>query len=169
MRRRLLIARALVSAPKLLFLDEPTTGLDPQVRHHIWERIGQLKSRGVTLVLTTHYMEEAERLCDRLVVMNEGRIVASGSPRSLIAEHATPEVVEVYLNRRGTGASTSSEEVIEIARPLSQRQVTLGDRVVLYTQDARVLAEALRPRDCLLRHGSLEDVFLQLTGRGLTE
>jgi len=163
MKRRLTIARGLIGDPRILVLDEPTTGLDPQVRHAIWQRISELKQRGVTLLLTTHYMEEAERLCDRLVVMDRGHIVAHGAPRELIQAHATPEVVEVFLQ------GASAEELIEAAGSLGDRHVVTADRVVFYAHDAAEVAAHFPTRNVLRRHGTLEDVFLNLTGRRLEE
>ncbi|WP_433050517.1 ATP-binding cassette domain-containing protein [Dactylosporangium sp. CS-033363] len=163
MKRRLTIARALVNEPDLVLLDEPTTGLDPQARHLVWERLFRLKQRGVTLVLTTHYMDEAEQLCDRLVVMDAGRIVAEGSPRELIERHSTREVVEVRF-----GGDPDKLDGI------GERVEVLPDRVLVYTDDgdealARIAARGLRVASTLVRRGSLEDVFLHLTGRTLIE
>ena len=166
MKRRLTIARSLVNDPELLLLDEPTTGLDPQARHVVWDRLFRLKQRGVTLVLTTHYMDEAEQLCDRLVVMDHGRIVAAGSPRELIEQYATREVVEVRFEdeRPENGA----------LRDLAERVEELPDRVLIYTRDGDATAAAvsdrgLPPHSTLVRRSSLEDVFLHLTGRTLIE
>ncbi|GAC1343152.1 MAG: ATP-binding cassette domain-containing protein [Candidatus Dormibacteria bacterium] len=170
MRRRLTIARGLINEPEILLLDEPTTGLDPQARHLLWDRLYRLKRRGVTLVLTTHYMDEAEQLCDRLVVMDGGRIVADGSPAQLIGRYATREVLELrFLDSDGGGA--------ELARRLqgaAERVEVLADRVLLYTADADASAavvhdRGLRPAGSLARRSSLEDVFLRLTGRSLAE
>ena len=166
MKRRLTIARSLVNDPEILLLDEPTTGLDPQARHLVWERLYLLKQRGVTLVLTTHYMDEAEQLCDRLVVMDVGRIVAQGSPRQLIAAHSTREVLELRLtdaDRAAFGARVDG---------LAERVEELPDRVLVYTDDGERAAEflherGLRPISTLVRRSSLEDVFLRLTGRSL--
>jgi lipooligosaccharide transport system ATP-binding protein len=167
MKRRLTIARALVNEPDLVLLDEPTTGLDPQARHLVWERLFRLKQRGVTLVLTTHYMDEAEQLCDRLVVMDNGRIVAEGSPRELIARHSTREVVEVRLDLDNSDAPDKLDGI-------GERVEVLPDRTLVYTEDgdaalAEIAARGLRPSSTLVRRGSLEDVFLHLTGRTLVE
>ena len=166
MKRRLTIARSLVNDPELLLLDEPTTGLDPQARHVVWDRLFRLKQRGVTLVLTTHYMDEAEQLCDRLVVMDHGRIVAAGSPRELIERYATREVVEVrFENERPENGAL---------RGLAERVEELPDRVLIYTRDGDATAAAvsnrgLPPHSTLVRRSSLEDVFLHLTGRTLVD
>jgi lipooligosaccharide transport system ATP-binding protein len=166
MKRRLTIARSLVNDPELLLLDEPTTGLDPQARHVVWDRLFRLKQRGVTLVLTTHYMDEAEQLCDRLVVMDHGRIVAEGSPRQLIEMYSTREVVEVRFEdgRAESGALNG----------LGSRVEELPDRVLVYTDDGDVTAAAiaergLPPHSTLVRRSTLEDVFLHLTGRTLVD
>ncbi len=168
MKRRLTIARALVNEPDLALLDEPTTGLDPQARHLVWERLFRLKQRGVTLVLTTHYMDEAEQLCDRLVVMDKGKIVAEGSPRQLIDEHSTKEVLELRFGDEAldtvSGKLTGIGERIEV----------LPDRILVYTADGDAAAVAvhdrhLAPTSVLVRRSSLEDVFLRLTGRSLVE
>jgi lipooligosaccharide transport system ATP-binding protein len=166
MKRRLTIARSLVNDPELLLLDEPTTGLDPQARHVVWDRLFRLKQRGVTLVLTTHYMDEAEQLCDRLVVMDHGRIVAEGSPRQLIDEYSTREVVEVRFeaDRAEKGALAG----------LGERVEELPDRILVYTDDgdstAAAIAElGLPPHSTLIRRSTLEDVFLHLTGRTLVD
>src|SRR3712207_5660937 len=167
MKRRLIIARALVNRPELLLLDEPTTGLDPQARHLLWERLYRLKQDGVTLVLTTHYMDEAEQLCDRLVIMDGGRIVAEGSPRELIARHATREVVELRFRL----AEELADAVPKI-EALGERTEAVADRVLVYTSDGDTTAEALADLDLasvLVRRASLEDVFLILTGRSLEE
>ncbi|MBM0237305.1 ABC transporter ATP-binding protein [Micromonospora sp. ATA32] len=168
MKRRLTIARALVNDPELVLLDEPTTGLDPQARHLVWERLFRLKQQGVTLVLTTHYMDEAEQLCDRLVVMDGGRIVAEGSPRSLIERHSTREVVELRF------AAESQEPFAGKLAGLGERVEVLPDRVLLYVADgdaavAEVAALGLTPASVLVRRSSLEDVFLHLTGRTLVD
>ncbi|WP_371476998.1 ABC transporter ATP-binding protein [Kitasatospora sp. NBC_00315] len=168
MRRRLTIARALVNEPEILLLDEPTTGLDPQARHLLWERLYQLKADGVTLILTTHYMDEAEQLCDRLVVMDAGRIVAEGSPRELISTHATREVLELRFPPREQQATA------ERLRSLAERVEVLPDRVLLYCEDgeaalASVHAEKITPLTALVRRAGLEDVFLTLTGRTLVD
>jgi lipooligosaccharide transport system ATP-binding protein len=168
MKRRLTIARSLINDPDLLLLDEPTTGLDPQARHLLWDRLFRLKARGVTLVVTTHYMDEAEQLCDRLVVMDGGQIVAEGSPLELIAEHSTREVAEL---RFGVG---EHEGVAERVADLAQRVEVLPDRLLLYTGDgettlARVRERGLHPAAVLVRRSTLEDVFLHLTGRTLVD
>ncbi len=166
MKRRLTIARALVNEPDVLLLDEPTTGLDPQARHVVWERLYRLKQRGVTLVLTTHYMDEAEQLCDRLVVMDNGVIVAEGSPRELIERHVTREVLELRL--------PDGIELGDTADDLAERTEVLPDRILVYADDGEAVAEALhsrgvRPTSQLVRRSSLEDVFLRLTGRTLVD
>ncbi|MFI6068707.1 ABC transporter ATP-binding protein [Micromonospora sp. NPDC051227] len=168
MKRRLTIARALVNDPEIVLLDEPTTGLDPQARHLVWERLFRLKQQGVTLVLTTHYMDEAEQLCDRLVVMDGGRIVAEGSPRALIEQHSTREVVELRF------AAESQEPFAGKLDGLGERVEVLPDRVLLYVPDgdaavAEVTALGLQPANVLVRRSSLEDVFLHLTGRTLVD
>ncbi|KKJ98545.1 ABC transporter ATP-binding protein [Micromonospora sp. HK10] len=168
MKRRLTIARALVNNPEIVLLDEPTTGLDPQARHLVWERLFRLKQQGVTLVLTTHYMDEAEQLCDRLVVMDGGRIVAEGSPRALIEEHSTREVVELRF------AAESQEPFAGKLDGLGERVEVLPDRVLLYVPDgdaavAAVTGRGLVPASVLVRRSSLEDVFLHLTGRTLVD
>ncbi|MDQ3166393.1 MAG: ABC transporter ATP-binding protein [Actinomycetota bacterium] len=168
MKRRLTIARSLINRPELLLLDEPTTGLDPQARHLVWERLFRLKQQGVTLVLTTHYMDEAEQLCDRLVVMDSGVIVAEGSPLELIAAHSTREVTEL---RFGVG---EHEAVASKVSDLAQRVEILPDRLLLYTDEGEAAAIAvhergLRPVAVLVRRSTLEDVFLRLTGRTLVD
>ena len=168
MKRRLTIARSLINEPEMLLLDEPTTGLDPQARHVVWERLYRLKMQGVTLVLTTHYMDEAEQLCDRLVVMDKGRIAAEGSPVELIEQYATREVLELRFE---TGAS---EEQANAVRDLAERIEVLPDRILLYTANgdealAQAHARGLTPRSALVRRSSLEDVFLRLTGRSLVD
>jgi lipooligosaccharide transport system ATP-binding protein len=168
MKRRLTIARSLVNNPDLLLLDEPTTGLDPQARHLLWDRLFRLKQRGTTLVITTHYMDEAEQLCDRLVVMDGGLIVAEGSPLQLIAQHSTREVVEL---RFPVG---DHETVAEQVTELADRVEVLPDRLLLYTADgegtlARVHEKGLDPLAVLVRRSTLEDVFLHLTGRTLVD
>jgi lipooligosaccharide transport system ATP-binding protein len=168
MKRRLTIARALVNEPELLLLDEPTTGLDPQARHLVWERLFRLKQQGVTLVLTTHYMDEAEQLCDRLVVMDGGRIAAEGSPRDLIERYSTREVVEL----RFVGESQAA--FAEKLEGVGERTEALPDRVLLYVADgdaalAEVHARSLNPASVLVRRSTLEDVFLHLTGRTLVD
>jgi lipooligosaccharide transport system ATP-binding protein len=188
MKRRLVIARALVNEPDLLLLDEPTTGLDPQARHLVWDRLYRLKRRGVTLCLTTHYMDEAEQLCDRLVVMDKARIVAEGTPRQLIERFVTREVLELRLHQDdsdalgadrpaearpepGTGDGARLEEMLS---GLAERVERLPDRVLVYTADGDATAAAayergLRPASVLVRRSTLEDVFLRLTGRSLVE
>ena len=168
MRRRLTIARALINEPEILLLDEPTTGLDPQARHLLWERLYQLKSDGVTLVLTTHYMDEAEQLCDRLVVMDAGRFVAEGSPRELIDEHVTREVLELRF------ALGQQKAMAEKAAASGARIEELPDRVLVYADDGEAAlvdlhARGIAPIASLVRRSSLEDVFLKLTGRTLTD
>ena len=168
MKRRLTIARALVSDPDLLILDEPTTGLDPQARHLLWDRLYRLKQRGVTLVITTHYMDEAEQLCDRLVVMDRGRIAAAGTPRELIERYSTREVVELRF------AAGEEERAAAELGPLAQRVEVLPDRLLFYADDGdALLGEAHRrgfaPVSGLVRRSTLEDVFLRLTGRSLVD
>ena len=168
MKRRLTIARALVNEPDIVLLDEPTTGLDPQARHLVWERLFRLKQQGVTLVLTTHYMDEAEQLCDRLVVMDGGRIVAEGSPRALIERYSTNEVVELRF------AGESQETFAEKLAGIGERTEVLPDRILLYVDDgdaavAAVHDRALTPASVLVRRSTLEDVFLHLTGRSLVD
>jgi lipooligosaccharide transport system ATP-binding protein len=168
MKRRLAIARALISEPELLLLDEPTTGLDPQARHLVWDRLYRLKQRGVTIVLTTHYMDEAEQLCDRLVIMDKARIVAEGSPRSLIDQYSTREVLELRFPIDQPPALDGKFD------GLASRVEILPDRVLLYTQDGDAAADALHqrglhPESTLVRRSTLEDVFLHLTGRHLVE
>ena len=168
MKRRLTIARGLVNEPEILMLDEPTTGLDPQARHILWDRLFRLKEQGVTLVITTHYMDEAEQLCDRLIVMDRGRIMAEGSPQSLIRDYCTREVLEVRF-----GSERNAVVAAEIAG-LGERQEVLPDRVLVYAEDGEsVLAEIVRlghhPLNSLVRRSSLEDVFLRLTGRTLVD
>jgi lipooligosaccharide transport system ATP-binding protein len=168
MKRRLTIARALINEPEIVLLDEPTTGLDPQARHLVWERLFRLKQQGVTLVLTTHYMDEAEQLCDRLVVMDAGKIVAEGSPRALIDRYSTREVVELRF------AAESQEAFAGKLDGIGDRVEVLPDRILLYVQQgdeavAEVQARALTPAGVLVRRSSLEDVFLHLTGRTLVD
>ena len=180
MKRRLTIARALVNEPDLLLLDEPTTGLDPQARHLVWERLWRLKQDGVTQVLTTHYMDEAERLCDRLVIMDGGRIVDEGSPAALVARHVTREVVEVRPSLVDAGGDLAGgtdeelEDVLALVRANGERAEVVTDRVLAYTDDgdalvAKLNADGLRPASVLVRRSTLEDVFLILTGRTLIE
>jgi len=168
MKRRLTIARALINEPRILLLDEPTTGLDPQARHVLWDRLFRLKEQGTTLVLTTHYMDEAEQLCDRIVVVDHGRIMAEGSPAALIREHSTREVLEVRFG------SERNADVAATLGDLGERVEALPDRVLVYADNGEaVLAEVLRrghePVTSLVRRSSLEDVFLRLTGRSLIE
>lgn len=168
MKRRLTIARALVNDPEIVLLDEPTTGLDPQARHLVWERLFRLKQRGVTLVLTTHYMDEAEQLCDRLVIMDGGRIAAEGSPRELIERYSTREVVELRF-----GAEDLEPYAGKLAG-IGARTEVLPDRILLYADDGdgavpAVYERDLNPSGVLVRRASLEDVFLHLTGRTLVE
>jgi lipooligosaccharide transport system ATP-binding protein len=169
MKRRLTIARGLLNQPELLLLDEPTTGLDPQARHLVWDRLYRLKQAGVTLVLTTHYMDEAEQLCDRLVIMDRGRIVDEGSPRELIERHVTREVVEVRFD-----SDAEEQAALPNLKELSARVEVLADRVLLYTDDgdavsARIAESRIPAASVLERRASLEDVFLSLTGRSLDE
>ena len=168
MKRRLTIARSLINEPKMLLLDEPTTGLDPQARHLLWDRLFRLKQQGVTLVITSHYMDEAEQLCDRLVVMDKGLIVAEGSPSQLIREHSTREVAELRFGV--TEHSLYADQVADLA----ERIEVLPDRLLLYSHDgeeavARVHERGLTPSATLVRRSSLEDVFLRLTGRTLVD
>jgi lipooligosaccharide transport system ATP-binding protein len=168
MKRRLTIARALVNDPEILLLDEPTTGLDPQARHVLWDRLFRLKRQGVTLVLTTHYMDEAEQLCDRLVVMDGGRIVAEGSPRELIERYSSREVVELRF------AVDDLAPIAERLQGAAERVEALPDRIQLYTDDGDAAARAVEatgvtPLSVLVRRSSLEDVFLRLTGRTLID
>jgi lipooligosaccharide transport system ATP-binding protein len=168
MKRRLTIARSLINRPDVLLLDEPTTGLDPQARHVVWDRLFRLKQQGVTLVLTTHYMDEAEQLCDRLVVMDKGLIVAEGSPLDLIRQHSTREVAEL---RFGVG---EHERIAEKIADLGDRVEVLPDRLLVYSEDgehviARVHQRGLEPVATLVRRSTLEDVFLRLTGRTLVD
>jgi lipooligosaccharide transport system ATP-binding protein len=177
MKRRLTIARALVNEPDLLLLDEPTTGLDPQARHLVWERLYRLKQQGVTQVLTTHYMDEAERLCDRLVVMDGGRIVDEGSPAALIERHVTREVVELRLGRTDLvpgELSPGLDALLDQVRAIGDRVEILTDRILIYTDDgdtlvAKLYADGFQPDAVLVRRSTLEDVFLILTGRTLVE
>ncbi len=169
MKRRLTIARALINEPSILLLDEPTTGLDPQARHLLWDRLYRLKQRGVTLVLTTHYMDEAEQLCDRLVVMDKAKIVAEGSPRELIERYSSREVTELRF-------AVGVQETLADAQfdGIGDRLDRLPDRVLVYSDDgeaigAAVHARGLQPETVLVRRSSLEDVFLRLTGRTLVD
>jgi lipooligosaccharide transport system ATP-binding protein len=168
MKRRLTIARALISEPSVLLLDEPTTGLDPQARHVVWDRLFRLKQQGVTLVLTTHYMDEAEQLCDRLVVMDKGRIAAEGSPLELIRCYSTREVVELRFRTGPPAGFVASVD------GLARRIETLPDRMLLYTDDGDATADRVHelgahPQSVLVRRSTLEDVFLHLTGRTLVD
>jgi lipooligosaccharide transport system ATP-binding protein len=193
MKRRLTIARSLINEPEILLLDEPTTGLDPQARHAVWDRLYRLKQQGVTLVLTTHYMDEAEQLCDRLVVMDRGTFAAEGSPRELIGRYSTPEVLELRFDpaeheqaaekiaelapRRVTGGEPhplGHTATIAIAGLPAQRLEVLADRILLYTRDGDTALLAVRqlglePLTSLVRRSTLEDVFLRLTGRQLED
>src|SRR6267143_5764774 len=176
MKRRLTIARALVNEPELLLLDEPTTGLDPQARHLVWDRLYRLKRQGVTLVLTTHYMDEAEQLCDRLVVMDDGRIVAEGSPRNLIDQHTSKEVLELRFvdDDDQTKAFDYATTRLDPANHQIARVERLADRIVIYTDDGDTVYEqfttaGIHADSVLVRRSSLEDVFLTLTGRHLEE
>jgi lipooligosaccharide transport system ATP-binding protein len=168
MKRRLTIARALINRPELLILDEPTTGLDPQARHLLWERLYRLKREGVTLIITTHYMDEAEQLCDRLVVMDHGSIVAEGPPRELIERHSTREVVELRFD------TDSNEGYGDRLSTFAQRVEVLPDRILLYVDEGdetlrELHAAGIEPASALVRRSSLEDVFLSLTGRTLVD
>jgi lipooligosaccharide transport system ATP-binding protein len=169
MKRRLTIARSLINDPRILLLDEPTTGLDPQARHVLWDRLFRLKRQGVTLIVTTHYMDEAEQLCDRLVVMDKGRIVAEGSPRELIEEHSTREVLELRFD-----VAEHDQGVGERLGGIGDRVEVLPDRILVYASDgdaalAAVTARGLDPVSALVRRSTLEDVFLHLTGRSLID
>lgn len=171
MKRRLTIARSLVNDPELLLLDEPTTGLDPQARHLLWDQLYRLKHVGVTQILTTHYMDEAEQLCDRLVVMDGGLIAAQGSPRELIAEHSTREVVEA---RFGVVTPTEMDALALRLEGIADRVEVLPDRILFYTDDAdhtlaQIQAREVRTETFLVRRSTLEDVFLHLTGRTLVD
>ena len=168
MKRRLTLARGLINDPRILLLDEPTTGLDPQARHVLWDRLFRLKERGTTLVLTTHYMDEAEQLCDRLIVVDKGRIMAEGTPASLIREHSSREVLEVRFG------SDRNEQAAQQLQGIGDRVDVLPDRILVYAHDGeaaleRVMASGLTPVTTLVRRSSLEDVFLRLTGRSLIE
>ncbi|GGK59359.1 ABC transporter [Ornithinimicrobium pekingense] len=168
MKRRLTIARGLVNEPRILLLDEPTTGLDPQARHILWDRLFRLKEAGTTLVVTTHFMDEAEQLCDRLIVVDQGRIMAQGSPRELIRDHSTREVVEVRF-----GSERNARVVAEL-EGVGVRNEVLPDRILIYTADGEASLEeigrrGLHPVTSLVRRSSLEDVFLRLTGRSLVD
>ncbi len=168
MKRRLTIARALINRPEVIILDEPTTGLDPQARHLLWDRLYRLKQQGVTLIITTHYMDEAEQLCDRLVVMDKGKIAAEGSPRELIERYSPREAVELRF------AVDEQDAALERLDGVATRIEALPDRVLLYTDDAdattaEVHRRGLLPETVLARRSSLEDVFLRLTGRSLVD
>jgi lipooligosaccharide transport system ATP-binding protein len=168
MKRRLTIARSLINSPEILLLDEPTTGLDPQARHVLWDRLFRLKRSGVTLVLTTHYMDEAEQLCDRLVVMDHGKIVAEGSPRQLIEEYSTREVLELRFD------AEDHKDHAEQVTGVGKRVEVLPDRLLVYTDDgdeaaAVVHSRGIAPLSSLVRRSTLEDVFLHLTGRTLVD
>jgi len=168
MKRRLTIARALINQPELVLLDEPTTGLDPQARHVLWDRLYRLKQGGATLIITTHYMDEAEQLCDRLVVMDKGLIVAEGSPAELIRDHSSREVVELRFAIGAQEAATV--QLVDLADRIEE----LPDRVLLYTQDGDrtiklVHDRGLEPEAVVVRRSTLEDVFLRLTGRTLVD
>ena len=168
MKRRLSIARSLIASPRILMLDEPTTGLDPQARHLLWDALQRLKRGGTTIVLTTHYMDEAEQLCDRLVVMDQAKIVAEGSPRQLIVEHASREVLELRFPN-----GTESIDV-KVLKGIGDRYERLAERVIIGCENgeaahARALEHGLDPESWLVRRSSLEDVFLRLTGRTLDE
>jgi lipooligosaccharide transport system ATP-binding protein len=169
LKRRLTIARSLINEPDILLLDEPTTGLDPQARHVVWDRLFRLKQQGVTLILTTHYMDEAEQLCDRLVVMDHGRIAAEGSPRQLIGAYSTPEVLELRFD-----PSTHEQAAEKLAAVPAERMEVLADRILLYIPNgdqalAGVHDLGLDPVTSLVRRSTLEDVFLRLTGRRLED
>ncbi len=168
MKRRLTIARSLINEPRILLLDEPTTGLDPQARHTLWDRLFRLKEQGVTLILTTHYMDEAEQLCDRLIVVDKGRIMAEGTPASLIRQYSTREVLELRFGSERNSSIASHLEGI------GERLEVLPDRVLVYSDDGeesleQVSARGLRPLTSLVRRSTLEDVFLRLTGRSLVD
>jgi lipooligosaccharide transport system ATP-binding protein len=173
MKRRLTIARSLVNDPEVLLLDEPTTGLDPQARHTVWDRLFRLKQRGVTLILTTHYMDEAEQLCDRLVVMDKGKIAAEGSPLELIRRYSTREVVELRFRSENRPEEVAAE-LNSRMDGLVRRLEALPDRLLLYTDDGDAAAShihdlGLQPDSVLVRRSTLEDVFLHLTGRTLVD
>jgi lipooligosaccharide transport system ATP-binding protein len=168
MQRRLAIARGLINEPEILLLDEPTTGLDPQARHVLWDRLFRLKENGVTTVITTHYMDEAEQLCDRLVVMDKGKIMAEGTPASLIKDYSSKEVLEV---RFGTDRNEATAPQLA---SIAERIEVLPDRILVYVEDGdaaleKIHAMGLRPVTSLVRRSSLEDVFLRLTGRSLVD
>ena len=168
MKRRLTLARGLMNDPQIVILDEPTTGLDPQVRLTLWDKLDELRSRGVTLIMTTHYMDEAERLCDRLVIMDQGKIVAEGSPRQLVSDHVAPEVVEARLE------GIDFERLEGAAHHLGLSAQKAGERVSIFTENGRetiddLEAQGFHFRTVFVRPGNLEDVFLKLTGRALRE
>jgi lipooligosaccharide transport system ATP-binding protein len=164
MKRRLIIARALINEPRILILDEPTTGLDPQARHLIWERVRELKKRKVTVILTTHYMDEAEQLCDRLIIMDKGKIVAEGNPRDLIDKHVSSQVLEMI---------PPSDELIQLVRENGWNFERYADRIFVYTNDSTAVMAQIKGKvpleRSIIRNATLEDVFLKLTGRGLVE
>ncbi|HTU73569.1 MAG TPA: ABC transporter ATP-binding protein [Trebonia sp.] len=169
MKRRLTIARSLINDPEILILDEPTTGLDPQARHVVWDRLFRLKQQGVTLILTTHYMDEAEQLCDRIVVMDHARIAAEGTPRELLARYTTPEVLELRFPPDAHEQAGKKLQDLD-----AQRTELLADRILMYVPDgdaalAAVLGRGLAPLTTLIRRSTLEDVFLRLTGRSLED
>src|SRR5918992_2022081 len=169
MKRRLLIARGLINRPELLILDEPTTGLDPQARHLVWERLRELRRRGVTLVITTHYMDEAAQLCDRLVIMHQGKILVEGSPLQLIRQHVAAQVVELTAPR-----TDELKRLEATAAPFASGHELHGDRLILHTDDGETLLKTINDADieyeaATFRSATLEDVFLKLTGRGLGE
>ena len=168
MKRRLTIARALISEPDILMLDEPTTGLDPQARHILWDRLFRLKEKGVTLIITTHFMDEAEQLCERLIVMDRGKIMAEGSPAELIKQFSSKEVLELRFG------SENNQVIAEQLHDKCERIEVLPDRILLYAEDAEhtleeIVRAGMHPRTSLVRRSSLEDVFLRLTGRSLIE
>ncbi len=164
MKRRLIIARALINDPRILILDEPTTGLDPQARHLIWERVRELKKRKVTVILTTHYMDEAEQLCDRLIIMDKGKIVAEGNPRDLIEKHVSSQVLEMI---------PPSDELIRVITENGWNYERYADRIFVYTNDSAAVMALIKGKvpleRSIIRNATLEDVFLKLTGRGLVE
>jgi len=164
MVRRLVIARALINQPELLILDEPTTGLDPQSRHQLWEKLESLKAQGITILLTTHYMDEAARLCDQIVIMDQGKILAQGSPQSLISEYTGSNIIEVI---------EPEDDLRAFARAKGVRQEDLGHRLIIYAENGhefyREICNRFTHKSCILRSATLEDVFLKLTGRELRE
>jgi lipooligosaccharide transport system ATP-binding protein len=173
MKRRLTIARALINDPDLLLLDEPTTGLDPQARHLLWDKLFRLKRQGVTLIVTTHYMDEAEQLCDRLVVMDRGRIAAEGSPRALIERYCPREVLELRFDAVDDGRDVTGETAPRL-EGIGKRTEVLPDRILLYAEDGDAALSAAHargvvPLTAMVRRASLEDVFLHLTGRQLVD